>query len=118
MGKKPEQWRERYEKVGLAVTYPNVALTLTNGLEVGVNHFPYQGDSHDKDRFGQWRPSDIGGWLLCGHVHEKWRQRSRQINVGIDAWGGNPVSETQLIELIADIPTDRDIIKWETPWAK
>jgi calcineurin-like phosphoesterase family protein len=113
MHNKVNQWRPVYEKAGLVVTEPTTAITLANGVEVKVSHFPYKGDSREMDRFEQWRPADTGGWLLSGHVHEKWRQRGRAINVGIDAWGGVPVSETQIIELIDAGPADRDIIKWE-----
>jgi calcineurin-like phosphoesterase family protein len=112
-GEKADRWRPVYEKAGLVVAEPALKLTLANGVEVGVNHFPYSGDSQDKNRFEQWRPIDSGGWLLSGHVHEKWRQRGRVINVGIDAWGGQPVSEAQIIELIDAGPADREIIKWE-----
>ena len=41
-------------------------------------------------RYIEHRPDDDGGWLLHGHVHEKWRQNGRQINVGVDAWNFAP----------------------------
>ena len=56
---------------------------------------------------------DDGAWLLCGHVHESWRQRGRMINVGVDAWGGRPVSEEALYELIDSGPADLETLPWE-----
>jgi calcineurin-like phosphoesterase family protein len=32
-------------------------------------------------------------WLLHGHVHEKWRQQGRMVNVGVDVWDFTPVAE-------------------------
>ena len=46
----------------------------------------------------------LGGWLIHGHVHEKWRQRGRQINIGADAWGYTPVHEDTIAELINQGP--------------
>ena len=54
--------------------------------------------------FAQWRPKDTGGWLLCGHIHNNWRQNGRQINVGVDAWNFAPVDDDTLCEMIASGP--------------
>lgn len=78
--------------------------------EVLVAHHPYTGP--DGSTVGRWRPRDLGKWLLCGHVHEKWRQRGRQINVGVDAWGFAPVSEEELYALVAAGPADREVLAW------
>ena len=32
-------------------------------------------------------------WLLHGHVHEKWRQQGRMVNVGVDVWDFTPIAE-------------------------
>lgn len=71
------------------------------GRMVGLNHMPYEGDSHDADRFTDWRPPDRGGWLIHGHVHDKWKVNDRQLNVGVDVWDFRPVSEAQVLEIIA-----------------
>jgi calcineurin-like phosphoesterase family protein len=63
-------------------------------------HFPYRGDSHDHDRFVEQRPVDQDAWLLHGHVHERWRQRGRMINVGVDAWQCAPVDQSTLVTVI------------------
>ncbi len=92
-------WAERYEDVGLNIVEGPFEFDLA-GVKVLVDHFPYRGDSRDEERFVEHRPVDAGLWLLHGHVHEKWRVMDKMINVGVDAWGGYPVSELELIELI------------------
>ena len=122
----PDRWRtEYYEKggIGMLHTVP-VKLALGDGTEVNVCHFPYaergdgMEDRHGRlvpDRFAQWRPADDGSWLLCGHVHNAWRQRGRMINVGVDAWGGRPVGEDEILRLIGDGPADLMPVPWERP---
>jgi calcineurin-like phosphoesterase family protein len=85
---------------------------LINHNEVVLNHFPYAGDSQMEDRFAEYRPADNGLWLLHGHVHTEWRQRGRQINVGVDAWGGVPVNEYAISHMIEQGPQDLPIIPW------
>lgn len=112
-----------WDKCQLAdLVLTNTRLTLADGTEVQVSHFPYpdgslagREDRHGRvigDKFAPWRPVDDGGWLLCGHVHGSWRQRGRQINVGVDAWGGHLVSEEALVRLIGEGPADRDSLQW------
>lgn len=101
----------------------NTTLTLSDGTNVLVSHFPYpdkdfrpqvsrNGKINTKDKFADYRLKDEGGWLLCGHVHEKWAVQGKQINVGIDAWGGKPVSEDTIIDLIASGVSDKPRIVW------
>ncbi|MCW2750287.1 MAG: metallophosphoesterase [Aeromicrobium sp.] len=113
-------YRERCQLRELILT--NTTLTLSNGAEVNVSHFPYadpqldgKEDRHGRvigDKFAPWRAVDDGSWLLCGHVHESWRQRGRMINVGVDAWGGNPVSEDTIVELIEAGSRDLARLAW------
>ena len=48
--------------------------------------------------------TSLGGWLLCGHIHERWRQDGKQINVGVDAWRFAPVSDDTICEVIRSGP--------------
>ena len=70
------------------------------GQKVQISHFPYQLDPQYDTKFMQYRPDDKGRWLLHGHIHEKWRQSGRQINVGVDAWNFAPVSDETIAEVI------------------
>ncbi|GAA3958262.1 metallophosphoesterase family protein [Gordonia caeni] len=111
-------YRERCRLTRLIPT--DTALTLSNGVTVQVSHFPYpdkgaydEPHEHERaDKLARWRPVDDGSWLLCGHVHDSWRQRGRMINVGVDAWGGIPVSEADLVALIEAGPADLDRLPW------
>ena len=106
-----ERWRAEYEAVGFHVVDAPVQLKLAR-QDVLVDHFPYKGDSRDKERHAAHRPADRGGWLLHGHVHERWRQRGRQVNVGVDAWGGRPVAESEVAELVRAGPADLGPLAW------
>lgn len=115
-----EVYREKCRPRELILTCTR--LTLTNGEQVQVSHFPYAeanpgpagagGVDPSTDRFAAWRPVDDGSWLLCGHVHEKWRQRGKMINVGVDAWGGNPVRESDICSLMAAGPRHLPPLPW------
>lgn len=109
-GNKARNVKGLYKEAGIKIA-DDPQFTQLDSQHVEISHFPFRKD-REGDKFYDWRPESKGQWLLCGHVHEKWRQRGRQINVGMDAWGGHLVSEEQLAELIAQGPTDRDIIAW------
>jgi calcineurin-like phosphoesterase family protein len=97
-------WAERYIEAGFAEIHHSTVRLRIGKTSVTASHFPYRGDSHDRDRFNEHRPADKGEWLLHGHVHDRWRQRGRMINVGVDAWGYRPVSEAVLSDLVSAGP--------------
>lgn len=66
---------------------------------VSLSHFPYQGFSYD-ERYKNLMLEDNGNWLLCGHVHEKWKTKAKMINVGCDVWNYAPVSITEIKTLM------------------
>lgn len=70
-----------------------------------LSHFPYEGDGQGReDRYSQWRLRDEGRWLIHGHVHEVWRIRGRQINVGVDHCP-SPASADELSDLMDEHET-------------
>lgn len=90
----------------------------TAGHDVALNHFPYlHGGTADQERYDEryadWRPVDDGGWLLHGHIHQLWRTRGRQINVGVDAWAGRPVPFDTIAAYVA---ADRPVHEPPLPW--
>jgi calcineurin-like phosphoesterase family protein len=99
-----------YKDAGIKIA-DDPQFTRIGEHHVEISHFPFRKD-REGDKFYDWRPENRGQWLLCGHVHDKWRQRGRQINVGVDAWGGFPIPEDVLSELIAQGPADRDTLSW------
>lgn len=66
-----------------------------------LHHMPYY-DDFDQ-RYPEYRPNDNGRILLHGHVHQRWLKNGRQINVGVDVWNYQPVSECEILELAAEI---------------
>jgi len=110
----PARWRDVYlQQAGLEeIVDAPASYRLPDGTVCGLDHFPYTGDSQDTDRYGAWRPSDNGRWLLHGHVHTAWRQRGRQINVGVDAWGGRPVPVTTIVDMVAAGTGDLAPLPW------
>lgn len=100
-GRKAEGWADRYLDAGFAEVHQGVVPLRVGGTDVVACHFPYRGDSQDQDRYNEHRPPDDGRWLLHGHVHERWRQRDRMVNVGVDVWDFRPVAERELALLVA-----------------
>lgn len=119
---KPEkvaEWTERYLEAGFSTVSPSgslmsddIAAVTPNREGVLLHHYPYSGDTQGNDRHADSRPIDDGAWLVHGHMHEAWRQRGRQINVGVDAWAGRPVALEQIVEMIAAGENDLDPIRW------
>ena len=107
-GRRAEGWEDRYLAAGFAEIRQGHVTIDVAGLDALACHFPYRGDSHDHDRYVEQRPVDHGAWLLHGHVHERWLQCGRMINVGVDAWDYRPVSETTLRGIMAAGPQDRE----------
>jgi len=99
-GRRAEGWTERYLEAGFDEVYQGEVKRRVGDTEVLLCHFPYRGDSHDHDRYREHRPADRGSWLLHGHVHERWVQRGRMINVGVDATGFRPISEDDVAATI------------------
>lgn len=74
------------------------------GETVILSHYPYEGDSHDADRFSEMRPTDDGRSIVVhGHVHERWQVNGRQLNVGVDVNWFTPVSEETLVQRIHEV---------------
>jgi calcineurin-like phosphoesterase family protein len=112
MHKKADASRRRYEADGVLQVSDTTEIVHLDGYSVLVNHFPYEGDSQDVDRFAEWRVDDHGGWLLHGHVHDLWLQKGRQINVGIDAWGGRLAPQDEVLALIQSKAKDLPARRW------
>jgi calcineurin-like phosphoesterase family protein len=103
-GRRAQGWAERYLAAGFDEVIHGSAKVRIGDRTVFACHFPYRGDSHDQDRFVGYRLVDKGAWLLHGHVHERWTRQGRMINVGVDATGFRPISESAIAALIDDGP--------------
>lgn len=67
------------------------------GKTFAMSHYPYVGDHFDQDRFEDLRPEDQGRPLLHGHVHELWKFKDRQFNVGVDVNDFKLVTEDEVL---------------------
>ena len=98
------RWCAAASGCGIARIVNDPRPVMLAGQQVLINHFPYVLDPQYDTKFMRHRPEDSGGWLLHGHIHEKWRQSDKQINVGVDAWDFGPVSDDTLAETIRSGP--------------
>lgn len=78
-----------------------------DGREVLLSHYPYATDDGQADRGEvrdtQYRLPNEGRWLLHGHTHmADQRVHGRQIHVGLDAWGMQPVHLDTIRHLIGE----------------
>ncbi|SLG32789.1 serine/threonine specific protein phosphatase [Mycobacteroides abscessus subsp. abscessus] len=76
-------------------TVQSAATLKIVGQRVLLSHFPYRddpdGDHTEVLRHNEWRPVDVGQWLLHGHTHSSIARRGRQLHVGVDAHDLTPV---------------------------
>ncbi len=100
--KKHNRSIKHYLEYGFASVQENLELQIGNH-KVLLQHLPFLNENDKDQRYSQYRPIDTGQFLLCGHVHEKWAVRGRQINVGVDQHNFYPVSEDEILAIIADI---------------
>ncbi len=101
-GKINEEYLKYYEDAGITIHNLQEFLTLKGDVNVQLSHLPYDPDppNEQPDPFTDQRPIPLPEdypWLLCGHVHTKWRYSGRQINVGVDIWDFYPVPEDRII---------------------
>lgn len=93
-----EKETQRYLNAGFDQVLHGTVDHTIGDISVQMSHFPYTDDGDD--RYIDHRPVDDGRWLLCGHVHERWKIVERMINVGADVWGYTPVPEDTLLEIM------------------
>lgn len=95
------KWVSKYEEHGWEVLPIHSGLNIPGVGVVNLSHMPYRGDYTD-ERYPEFRVVGDGRWLLCGHVHEKWKTRGKMVNVGVDQWDYKPVSIDAIARLITD----------------
>lgn len=106
-GDRARRWTDRYLEAGFAEVRQGDVRLQVGATSVLACHFPYRGDSQPHDRYLGHRPVDEGEWLLHGHVHERWGQEGRMINVGVDVNGFRPIRVGAIESLISAGPASR-----------
>lgn len=85
---------------GVESVHQELRISLKNGVEVLLSHFPYAKESDPESvRNHNDRPKDNGLFLLHGHMHCHYLKNGRQIDVGFDNKFG-PYSEDEIVEII------------------
>lgn len=111
-----KKWAAKYIENGFSEVRIVGEMDIPGVAKVNINHLPYlEGGSSQDIRHGKFRPKDDGRWLLCGHVHEKWAQRGKMINVGVDVRNFEPISIDQIVAIINAQPDGYPMPKWEVP---
>ena len=106
--RKPEnqkEWLEKYARLGWTVLPEQTTLDIPGVATVNMCHHPYVLIGPGDDKYENWRPKDDGRWLICGHVHEKWKVVGKMINVGVDQWGFKPISIDEIARIICTSST-------------
>jgi calcineurin-like phosphoesterase family protein len=108
MRKKWRGWESAYLFAGFHEIIDEYWIDLEiQGQNFRFSHFPYGAEDHTSEaRFVECRPPDEGDWLICGHIHEKWKVKDKQINIGVDVWDFYPVHEDALIQIVRDHDED------------
>jgi len=95
------KWLDHYLAAGFVSVEMERRLEIA-GESVLLNHLPYRNDPAQK--YFELRPVDNGGWLIHGHVHNRWKVSRKQINVSVDVWSFEPVSWKTIAEIIQQGP--------------
>lgn len=91
------KWRSRYQEAGLIIDSEHFQTTI-DGIPVNVCHFPYEGDSHDADRYKDARIPKSRVPVIHGHVHSAWKIKGNQFNVGVDMNDYRPVPQEEIAQ--------------------
>ncbi|HEY9713421.1 MAG TPA: metallophosphoesterase family protein [Chroococcales cyanobacterium] len=95
----------RYVDAGFVDICESTFLPI-EGEQVMLSHLPYYDIDDEDSRYPEFKPNDDGNWLLHGHVHQRWKIKGRQINVGVDVWDYYPVSIQEIQAVIAGGKTE------------
>lgn len=81
---------------------------VVDDMLVRLSHFPAQGDSHDKDRYDEFRPKAEGIPIIHGHQHkagdqEMFVESTPHLHVGVDGWNYVPVAEDHIVSWLRQV---------------
>lgn len=100
------EMKKLYESHGWTILPEQTTFSIPGAANVLLCHLPYNyPDEWPNDKYEKWRIKDEGRWLLCGHVHEKWKTKGKMINVGVDVWDMKPVSIDEVSKIICSYNT-------------
>lgn len=95
----------KWTRMGFEEVHDQGVLHMPDGSLVDLSHFPYRSPwwkrLFNDDRYPHLRVQDQGRWLIHGHVHNAWKVRGKQINVGCDVWDYRPVHINEIKRIMA-----------------
>ena len=96
----------QYHKLGFEHVFQDILMKMGKH-RVRLCHYPYRAPWYKRiltratyNRYIDRRPPRDADFLLHGHVHTAFTKRKSQINVGVDCWGGFPVSISEIQSLV------------------
>lgn len=101
-----QQYIQQYLDLGFLEVATEVKLKLPLlGQEtvVKLHHLPYSSPpdgSGRVDKYAEYRPTNEGELLLCGHVHDAWLKQRNMINVGVDCHNFRPIDLKRIEEVL------------------
>ena len=93
------RWHRHYLDAGFESIEQSLQLEIAR-VSVLLNHLPYRNEADPNQRYFDQRPVDDGGWLVHGHVHDRWKVSGRQINVSVEVWNFEPVGLESIAAII------------------
>lgn len=86
-------------RIGFLEVYDHLEV---HGLK--LCHYPETPEEPQLDRYAKSRPKlEDKQWLMCGHIHDRWRIKGRQFNVGVDVNDYYPLPVKQVLEEIENV---------------
>ncbi|MCC0004712.1 MAG: metallophosphoesterase [Methylobacteriaceae bacterium] len=76
-----------------------IATTIVDGQRIAMCHYPMM----------SWPQATKGAIHLFGHMHGRLRGTRHSIDVGVDCWGFQPVTLTNIRRRLATLPLDPDL---------
>lgn len=95
-----EKWEPLYREVFESVQH--FYKKKYSGKYFLLMHFPRTQDHTSDVRYKEFRMTEWDGWRIHGHTHSNIKRQGNEICVCLEAWDLNPVSISQIIELVED----------------
>lgn len=65
-----------------------------------LTHWPIEAGWKYKNNSPELKLLDVYDFIICGHVHEKWKVKGKNINVGVDVWDFKPIHIDELARFL------------------
>jgi calcineurin-like phosphoesterase family protein len=99
-----DKMHKEYHAAGFSMIFQGEVHLTTRIGKVRLCHFPTKNtyDSYHNDKHDASRPEDDGTLNICGHIHQHWKKRGNNINIGVDIWDFTPVNLETVLSLFTE----------------